>query len=167
MTDHNHTHLNDAALESLAGEIDRLAFSDRGDVGLEARIYAATLPLLQQAPAAQPTLRLVGEVGETVTSSRVTRRRKPWTLTPMRIAAGFALVATAALTWMATRPAVIQPVKTNVLAASNPGEEWAILSTVFDDGTRTELDDLFDATTSLRSSINSMGVGELLEEGEM
>jgi hypothetical protein len=156
------THLNDAALERLAREVDLLAQSDSARDGLEARVFGATLPLLQQ----QPTLRLVGET----TRVTVTRRRSLWSATPMRIAAGFALVATAALTYIAARPAPA-PLDNNVrviAASSNPGEEWAIVSSLFDDGTRAELDDIFAATSSLQSSINSMGLSDLLDdEGAM
>jgi hypothetical protein len=160
MTDHN-PHLNDAALERLAREVDLLAQADSARDGLEGRIVAATLPLLQQ----QPTLRLVGET----TRVTVTRRRTLWTATPMRIAAGVALAATAALTYLAARPAPA-PFNDNVrvvTASSTPGEEWAIVSSLFDDGTRTELDDLSAATSGLESSINSMGLSDLLDEGAM
>lgn len=133
-----------------------LAAADGARPGLEDRVFAATLPLIQAQP--QPTLRLVGD-------GPAPRRRVLWSWTPMRIAASFGLVATAVLTYMAARPVPTTPEPGVRMVAA--GEEWAIVSSIFDDGMSAELDAIFAATTSLESSIRSTGFSDLLEEGAM
>jgi|GEM_PF-3383778 len=163
----DHEHLNDRELTALAAEIDRLAFQDRGDAGLESRIFAATLPMLQnagQARAQQP-LKLVGSGPVRV---GVAERRE--SRVGMKIAAGFAIAATAALAWMGThRPSSV--VQGPQIAAFNQKpamaasvDEWAIASAVLDDGLNDEIDNLAKATSTLRSDLDTIGTGESYEE---
>ena len=154
----DHTHLNDHDLQALAGEIDRLAFSDRGPAGIEERVYNATLPVLQSAKGAQPTLRIAGTPA--VRRTAVLAR----THTSIRIAAGFALLATGVMTWMAARPGT--PATTHIATASI-ADDWAILSSVLDDQSSRELEDILSATSTLDDSINSIGSGDQIEEGVM
>src|SRR4051794_30679967 len=94
----------DPQLALLAAEIEKLALSDLPRDGrLEDRIYVATLPVLQGAAGAatKPRLTRVG-------ASAQHHHRRFRVGTPMRIAAGFALVATGLLAWVAGRPAVVQ-----------------------------------------------------------
>ncbi|HYE63143.1 MAG TPA: hypothetical protein VD997_14205 [Phycisphaerales bacterium] len=154
-------HLNDRELLALASEIDRLAFEDRGDAGLESRVFAASLPVLQNA--SRPPLRLVGT--ETVTTTvTYTRSRR----TALRIAAGFAIAATAALTWLGThRASPTAPAGTELMAAapSAPSvDDWTIASVVFDDDFGDELDLLSNKASDLRSEFETIGTGESYEE---
>jgi len=164
MSDAGNPHLNDRELQALAGEIDRLAFSDQAREGLELRIHAATLPLLQQSADSQPRLRLVG-MSDSSPAVRARHRR----LMPMRIAAGFALFATVGLTWMATRQSspVPTPAGPAFALTSNTTDEWAILSFVMDDTLSDEIDDLRSAASSLGTSIQGQGLSDVLEEGAM
>jgi hypothetical protein len=160
-------HMNNPELQALGAEIDRLAFLDRGDAGLEARIFAATLPALQSAAQARttPPLRLVSTGTARVTV--VTRE----TRVGMRIAAGFAIAATAALAWMGTHRPSTHVTQGTQMAARIPApvteasvDEWAIASAVLDDGVNDEIDDLARATSTLRSTLDTIGTGESYEE---
>src|SRR5437899_1570446 len=92
--------LLDADLARLAVEIDRLALEDLPRVGLEDRVFAATMPVLQHAAAESagaPKLTLVGTKAD---PHRMTARLN----TGMRLAAGFALLVTVGAVWLANRP---------------------------------------------------------------
>jgi hypothetical protein len=163
----DHEHLNDRDLTALAAEIDRLAFQDRGDAELEARIFAATLPMLQSAGQVrtQQPLKLVGSGPVRVA---VVERRE--SRVGMKIAAGFAIAATAALAWMGThRPSRAVQGPHSIASIQRPAvtpsvDEWAIASAVFDDGLNDEIDNLAKATSTLRSDLDTIGTGESYEE---
>lgn len=155
-------HLNDRDLMALAGEIDRLAFEDRGDAALEGRIYAATLPVLQNA--SRPALRLVG-----TGSTPVVVEGRGSTRTALRIAAGFAIAATAGLTWLATHRTAPSATPGSQVAAVTPVnhstvDDWTIASAVLEDELNDELSILSTKASALRSDLDSIGTGDAYEE---
>jgi hypothetical protein len=153
MTDELNSPL-DAHLASLATQIESAALTDL-PAGLEARIFDATLPELQKAAVAQtaaPRLVLVGGQAER-------HHKRVGLSTPMRIAASVALLATAAATWLANKPATLA-------ASSAQADDWAAMSTIFDDGSATQLDELAADTAGLDARMN-LGDDVILEEGSM
>jgi hypothetical protein len=147
----------DNGLINLAAQIDTLALDDQSRAGLEDRVFASTLAVLQKASAeAAPQLRLAG------TPAAARRRTTIRLNTGMRLAAGLALLVTTGAVWLANRP---PEVTKKPISAS---DDWAIVSNLFDDGAATELDELATDTAGLDDRMKSINVGDLMfEEGAM
>jgi hypothetical protein len=146
----------DRELLMLAGEIDKLALEDMPRAGFEDRIFAATMPVLSNATAAQeqPRLVLVGTQAEV--------RRRVNIHAPMRLAASLALLVTVGAVWLANRPATVPSV------SKSPVDDWAVATNLFDDSSAKELDQIATDTAGLDDRIRSMNVGDLmLDEGAM
>jgi hypothetical protein len=157
-------HLNDRELGRLAAEVDRLAMQDRGDAGLETRIFAASLPVLQGARArtGTPAMRLVGDVPAVVVRPGASRLA-------VRIAAGFAVAATAGIAWLGTHrpggPVTHSPIlATATPAVSTADDEWAIASSILDDDLADQLSTLSTKASVLRDDLDSIGTGDSYEE---
>src|SRR5882724_11263659 len=123
MTENFNNPMLDADLSRLAGEIDRLALEDLPGRGLEDRVFAATLPVLQKAAAdakGAPELVLVG------TAVTVRRRVSVGLHTGMRLAAGFAILVTTGVVWLANRPAG----SVDNRPATSQADDWAMVSSL-------------------------------------
>jgi hypothetical protein len=148
--------LLDADLARLAVEIDKLALEDLPRPGLEDRVFAATMPVLQRAAsesAGAPSLRLVGTKAD---ARRVTARLNTGT----RLAAAFALLVTVGAVWLANRgPVAVRPI-------TNPSDDWAAVTNLFDDGSAKEIEEIAIDTAGLDDRIQNVE-DLMLEEGAM
>jgi hypothetical protein len=144
----------DSQLEALTAEIENLAHADLPPPGLEDRIYTTTLPALQQAP--KSPLKLVG----------TPRAWAPRFLSPLRLAASIALLATAGAVWLASSRggAAADP---HPIATADT-DDWALVSAMFQDDASEELESLMSDSAGLQDRIKSLSLSELLlEEGSM
>jgi hypothetical protein len=159
MTEHNaHGPNLDPQLTHLAAEIDKLSLNDQPSAGFEERLYSATLPVLQGAvtTADAPRLVLVG--------TGVEVRRRLSLNAPMRLAASIALLATVGAVWLANRPTV----SALTTGGNQAVDDWAMVSSLFEDGSVKALEEIASDTSSLDDRIRSLSEGDLgVEEGSM